>query len=101
MFDLESAVSSTILQMWKRIENTRRKISSHRVGQTADWRGVGRGARACFDLITAWLSSAPIFSAYLAAYLFVNIIYSRWIKHVPILDVLFVRFGLFYALARA
>lgn len=36
---------------------------------------------------------APLFSVYLAAYLVVNFIYSRWIKHVPILDVLVVSSG--------
>ena len=35
----------------------------------------------------------PVFSVYLAAYLLINILYSRWIKHVPILDVLIVSFG--------
>jgi 4-hydroxybenzoate polyprenyltransferase len=36
---------------------------------------------------------APLFSMYLAAYLLINIVYSRWLKHVPILDVLFVSSG--------
>jgi len=35
----------------------------------------------------------PVFSAYLAAYLIINLFYSRWLKHVPILDVLIVSTG--------
>lgn len=36
---------------------------------------------------------APMFSLILAAYLIINLLYSRWLKHVPILDVLIVSSG--------
>lgn len=38
-----------------------------------------------------WL--APAFALILAVYLAINLLYSRWLKHVPILDVLIVSFG--------
>lgn len=36
---------------------------------------------------------APVFAVYLAAYLVINLFYSLWLKHVPILDVLIVSSG--------
>jgi 4-hydroxybenzoate polyprenyltransferase len=36
---------------------------------------------------------SPTFSLILASYLFINLLYSRWLKHVPILDVLIVSSG--------
>jgi 4-hydroxybenzoate polyprenyltransferase len=36
---------------------------------------------------------SPMFALILAAYLFINLLYSRWLKHVPILDVLIVSSG--------
>jgi 4-hydroxybenzoate polyprenyltransferase len=36
---------------------------------------------------------SPVFTAFLAAYLLVNLLYSRWLKHVPIIDVLIVSTG--------
>ena len=36
---------------------------------------------------------SPLFALILAAYLFINLLYSRWLKHVPILDVLIVSSG--------
>ena len=38
-----------------------------------------------------WLS--PAFALILIVYLAINLLYSRWLKHVPILDVLIVSFG--------
>lgn len=39
-----------------------------------------------------WFLSRP-FAAVVAVYFFINILYSRWLKHVPILDVLIVAAG--------
>ena len=36
---------------------------------------------------------APVFALYIATYLVINLFYSRWLKHVPILDVLIVSSG--------
>ena len=38
-----------------------------------------------------WLS--PFFALILAAYLVINLLYSRWLKHVPILDVMIISSG--------
>ena len=38
-----------------------------------------------------WLS--PVFAGILAFYLVINLLYSRWLKHVPILDVLIIAAG--------
>ena len=38
-----------------------------------------------------WLS--PLFALILVAYLVINLLYSRWLKHVPILDVLIISSG--------
>jgi 4-hydroxybenzoate polyprenyltransferase len=58
---------------------------------------IGAAWGAAFALIAIALPLgyllAPVFSAELAAYLVVNFGYSRWIKHVPILDVLIVSSG--------
>ena len=74
----------------KHPEKKYRPIASGKLPVSTAW-----GAALALVLISLPLGYllTPIFSAYLAAYLFVNIIYSRWIKHVPILDVLFVSFG--------
>ncbi|MFN8402864.1 MAG: decaprenyl-phosphate phosphoribosyltransferase [Anaerolineales bacterium] len=74
----------------KHPEKKYRPIASGKLPVSAAW-----GAALALVLISLPLGYllTPIFSAYLAAYLFVNIIYSRWIKHVPILDVLFVSSG--------
>ncbi|WKZ46534.1 MAG: decaprenyl-phosphate phosphoribosyltransferase [Anaerolineales bacterium] len=57
--------------------------------------GVAWGAAVALVAIALPLGYllTPVFSVYLAAYLLINILYSRWIKHVPILDVLIVSFG--------
>lgn len=74
----------------KHPEKKYRPIASGKLPVSTAW-----GAALALVLISLPLGYllTPIFSAYLAAYLFVNIIYSRWIKHVPILDVLFVSSG--------
>ncbi len=74
----------------KHPEKKHRPIASGKLPVNAAW-----GAAIVLVLISLPLGYllTPIFSVYLAAYLFINIIYSRWIKHVPILDVLFVSFG--------
>jgi 4-hydroxybenzoate polyprenyltransferase len=36
---------------------------------------------------------APLFAAVLAAYVFINLLYSKWLKHVPIVDVLIIAAG--------
>ena len=74
----------------KHPEKKYRPIASGKLPIGAAW-----GAAFALVLISLPLGYllTPIFSAYLAAYLFINIIYSRWIKHVPILDVLFVSSG--------
>ncbi|RIK31568.1 MAG: decaprenyl-phosphate phosphoribosyltransferase [Anaerolineae bacterium] len=57
--------------------------------------GVAWGAAIVLIVIALSLGYllAPMFAVFLAAYLLINILYSRWIKHVPILDVLIVSFG--------
>ena len=74
----------------KHPEKKYRPIASGKLPVSTAW-----GAALALVLISLPLGYllTPIFSAYLAAYLFINIIYSRWIKHVRILDVLFVSFG--------
>lgn len=74
----------------KHPEKKYRPIASGKLPMSAAW-----GAAFALVLISLPLGYllTPIFSAYLAAYLLINIVYSRWIKHVPILDVLFVSFG--------
>ena len=74
----------------KHPEKKYRPIASGKLPVSTAW-----GAALALVLISLPLGYllTPIFSVYLAAYLFINIIYSRWIKHVPILDVLFVSSG--------
>lgn len=74
----------------KHPEKKHRPIASGKLPVHAAW-------GAAFMLIVIALPLgfllAPLFSIYLAAYLVINFIYSRWLKHVPILDVLFVSSG--------
>ncbi len=67
-----------------------RPIASGRLPTGAAW--VAAIALVVIALPLGYLL-APTFCAFLAAYLAINIVYSRWIKHVPILDVLVVSFG--------
>jgi 4-hydroxybenzoate polyprenyltransferase len=57
--------------------------------------GAARGAAIALIVVALPLGYllSPLFSAHLAVYLAINFIYSRWVKHVPILDVLIVSFG--------
>ena len=57
--------------------------------------GVARFAAALLVSIALPLGYllSPTFSLILASYLFINLLYSRWLKHVPILDVLIVSSG--------
>jgi len=57
--------------------------------------GVAWGAAIALVLVALPLAYllAPVFSFILAAYLIINILYSRWLKHVPILDVLIISSG--------
>ncbi len=74
----------------KHPEKKHRPIASGKLPVNVAW-------GAAFALIVIALPLgyllAPLFSIYLAAYLVINFIYSRWLKHVPILDVLFVSSG--------
>lgn len=74
----------------KHPEKKHRPIASGELSVGAAW-----GAALALALISLSLGYllAPLFSAFLAAYLIINIVYSRWLKHVPILDVLFVSTG--------
>ncbi|MEB2335004.1 MAG: decaprenyl-phosphate phosphoribosyltransferase [Anaerolineaceae bacterium] len=74
----------------KHPEKKHRPVASGELSVGAAW-----GAALALALISLSLGYllAPLFSAFLAAYLIINIVYSRWLKHVPILDVLFVSSG--------
>ncbi|MEW6085510.1 MAG: decaprenyl-phosphate phosphoribosyltransferase [Chloroflexota bacterium] len=74
----------------KHPEKKHRPIASGKLPVNAAW-----GAAFALVVIALPLGYllAPLFSLYLAAYLVINFIYSRWLKHVPILDVLFVSSG--------
>jgi 4-hydroxybenzoate polyprenyltransferase len=74
----------------KHPEKKHRPIASGKLSIGAAW--VAAAALVLIALPLGYLLS-PLFSIYLAAYLLINIIYSRWLKHVPILDVLFVSSG--------
>jgi 4-hydroxybenzoate polyprenyltransferase len=74
----------------KHPEKKHRPIASGKLSIGAAW--VAAVALVLIALPLGYLL-APLFSMYLAAYLLINIIYSRWLKHVPILDVLFVSSG--------
>ena len=36
---------------------------------------------------------SPVFALILTVYLIINLLYSRWLKHVPILDVMIISSG--------
>src|SRR4026209_1464101 len=54
--------------------------------------GVAQGAAYVLALISLSLGYLlePMFAAMMAFYFLINLLYSRWLKHVPILDVLIV-----------
>jgi 4-hydroxybenzoate polyprenyltransferase len=57
--------------------------------------GVAQGAALILALISLSLGYLlePVFAGILALYFVINLLYSRWLKHVPILDVLIVSSG--------
>jgi 4-hydroxybenzoate polyprenyltransferase len=57
--------------------------------------GVAQGAAYVLALISLSLGYLlePMFAAMMAFYFLINLLYSRWLKHVPILDVLIVSSG--------
>jgi 4-hydroxybenzoate polyprenyltransferase len=57
--------------------------------------GVAKGAAYILALISMSLGYLlePMFAAMIALYFLINLLYSRWLKHVPILDVLIVSSG--------
>ena len=57
--------------------------------------GVAQGAAFILALISLSLGYLlePVFAGILALYFVINLLYSRWLKHVPILDVLIVSSG--------
>jgi 4-hydroxybenzoate polyprenyltransferase len=71
-------------------EKKNRPLASGRLSIGAAW-----GAAAGLIVISLPLGYLlkPGFALYLAAYLLINLFYSRWLKHVPILDVLIVSSG--------
>jgi 4-hydroxybenzoate polyprenyltransferase len=71
-------------------EKKNRPLASGKLPIRAAW-----GAAAALVAVALPLGYliTPVFSAYLAAYLIINLFYSRWLKHVPILDVLIVSTG--------
>ena len=71
-------------------EKKHRPIASGRLPEGTAW-----GAAAVFVVISiglGWLL-APKFAAVLAAYLIINVLYSKWLKHVAIVDVLIIAAG--------
>jgi len=74
----------------KHPEKKHRPLASGKLPSRAAW-----GAAIALVIVAlplAYLLS-PIFSFILATYLVINILYSRWLKHIPILDVLIVSSG--------
>lgn len=57
--------------------------------------GVARGAAMILALTSLSLGYLlePVFAGILALYFLINLLYSRWLKHVPILDVLIISSG--------
>lgn len=74
----------------KHPEKKHRPLASGKLSIGAAW--AAAIALVIVALPLAYLLS-PIFSLILATYLVINILYSRWFKHIPILDVLIVSSG--------
>lgn len=57
--------------------------------------GIARGAAFILALISLSLGYVlePVFALILAFYFIINLLYSRWLKHMPILDVLIISSG--------
>src|SRR5262245_37462874 len=68
-------------------EKKKRPIASGKLPVNIAWLATGILLLIVFPL--AYILS-PAFTAILAAYLIINVLYSRWLKHVPILDVMII-----------
>ena len=57
--------------------------------------GIAQGAALILTLISLSVGYLlePWFAAILALYFFINLLYSRWLKHVPIIDVMIISSG--------
>ncbi len=71
-------------------EKKHRPLPSGKLAVGVAW-GAGI-ALVLFSLAAGWFLS-PTFAAVVGVYFFINVLYSRWLKHVPILDVLIVAAG--------
>jgi len=71
-------------------EKKHRPIASGALPMNVAW-----GAAILLTLITIPVGYifSPVFSGILTIYLVINLLYSRWLKHVPILDVLIIAAG--------
>ena len=74
----------------KHPEKKNRPIASGALPIHAAWAaGIALGLAT---LLLAY-ALAPVFAGILAVYLVINLLYSRWLKHVPVLDVLIIAAG--------
>jgi len=71
-------------------EKKNRPLPSGQLSQGVAW-GAGIFLVA-LTLPPGWMLS-PVFAGVLAIYFLINLVYSRWLKHVPILDVMIVAAG--------
>ena len=71
-------------------EKKKRPLPSGQLPQGAAWTAGVLLAAVTFPL--GWMLS-PFFAGVLAFYFLINLAYSRWLKHVPILDVMIVAAG--------
>lgn len=67
-----------------------RPLPSGKLSVKAAWVAAAAIVFICLPL-SYWLS--PAFAAVLTAYLLINLAYSRWLKHIPILDVFIIAAG--------
>lgn len=67
-----------------------RPLPSGKLSVSAAWAAAAGLTLVCLPL-AYWL--APAFAAVLAAYLLMNLAYSRWLKHIPIVDVFVIAAG--------
>jgi 4-hydroxybenzoate polyprenyltransferase len=71
-------------------EKKNRPIASGTLPINVAW--IAAFVLSIITLLLGYLLS-PIFAGILALYLMINLLYSRWLKHVPILDVLIIAAG--------
>jgi len=71
-------------------EKKNRPLASGRLSVSAAW--TASVALVSLSIGLGWILSRP-FAYVVAAYFIINILYSRWLKHAPILDVLIVAAG--------